>query len=377
MTARRTYLDYNASAPLRVEARAAMLSALELVGNPSSVHEEGRKARVVIEQARVEVAKLVNARPADVVFTSGASEANATVPAGRWDTILLSALEHDSVRASARASGARLIDVPVDQDGKFDAAAFESMVRASDGAARGRTLVSLQLANNETGVIQAVAEVAAFARNHSIRIHCDAVQAPGRILIDCATLGIDYLTLSGHKLGGPKGIGALIVVDGAPLPTLIAGGGQERGRRAGTENIAAIAGFGAAAAAARRDLEAVDRIGALRDRLESGLSDLTPGAAIVGHTVQRLANTTCVALGGLTAETAVIRLDLAGVAVSAGAACSSGKVGASAALTAMGLAPELARAAVRVSLGYGTTETDITAFLAAWKLLTLARERAA
>jgi cysteine desulfurase len=377
MTARRTYLDYNASAPLRPEARAAMLAALELVGNPSSVHAEGREVRSVLERARLSVAKLVGARPSDVVFTSGASEANATVLAGGWDTVFLSALEHDSVRASAKKSGARLIDVPVDQDGVFDAGAFADRVLSGNIAASGRSLVCLQLANNETGVIQPVAEVAAFARAHGLRIHCDAVQVPGRAPVNCAALGVDFLTISAHKLGGPKGAGALVVVDGAPLPALVAGGGQERGRRSGTENGAAIAGFGSAAEAAHRDLGQSHRVGALRDSLESGIDALTPDAVVIGRAQNRLVNTTCVALSGLTAETAVIRLDLAGVAVSAGAACSSGKVGTSASLLAMGLQPALARAAIRISLGHGTTADDVTAFLATWKHLTVARERAA
>jgi cysteine desulfurase len=377
MSARRTYLDHNASAPLRPEARAAMLSVLELVGNPSSVHAEGRKARAVIEQARLDVAALVGARTADVVFTSGASEANANVLAGGWDTIFLSALEHDSVRASAKASGARVIEVPVYADGAFDAGAFADCVLVSDVAGFGLTLVSLQHANNETGVLQPVAEVAAFARSHGFSVHCDAVQAPGRVAVDCTALGVDYLTISAHKLGGPKGAGALVIVDGAPLKPLIAGGGQERGRRAGTENIAAIAGFGAAASCASAELKSIERVRSLRDALEAGIAASTPEAVIAGRDAPRLANTTCVALAGLTAETAVIRLDLAGVSVSAGAACSSGKVGASAALTAMGLAPELARTAIRVSLGHTSTDDDVAAFLAAWKTIAIAQRRAA
>ncbi len=377
MSGRRTYLDYNASAPLRVEARAAMLSVLELVGNPSSVHAEGRKARAVIEQARLDVAALAGARAADVVFTSGGSEANATVLAGGWQTIVLSALEHDSVRASAKVGGARVIEVPVCADGIFDAGAFADRVLAADIAGFGRTLVSLQLANNETGVIQPVAEVAAFARAHGFSVHCDAVQAPGRMAVDCAALGADYLTVSAHKLGGPKGAGALVIVAGAPLKPLVAGGGQERGRRAGTENIAAIAGFGAAARSARDDLRTIARVRALRDRLEAGIAASTPAAVIIGRDAPRLPNTTCVAIAGLTAETAVIRLDLAGVSVSAGAACSSGKVGASAALTAMGLKPELARSAIRLSLGHQTADDDVAAFLAAWTTLTSAHQRAA
>ncbi len=381
MTARRTYLDYNASAPLRPEARAAVLAALDIVGNPSSVHAEGRQARALIERARLQVAELVGARPADVVFTSGASEANATVIAGGWDTIFCSGLEHDSVRAATKVSGARVVEVQASRHGIFDVSAFADHLLNVDIKRLGRALVCLQLANNETGVIQPVGEVAGIARRHGIHVHCDAVQAPGRIAINCPVLGVDYLTLSAHKLGGPKGVGALVIVDGIPLRALIAGGGQERGRRAGTENISAIVGFGAAARAAHAEQSMVDRIKSLRDTLETGIAELTPDAVIVGHPAPRLPNTTCVALDCPGAETAVIRLDLAGVSISAGAACSSGKVGASAALTAMGLEPEIARAAIRVSLGYGTTDLDIANFLAAWKLLTsnqtAARTRAA
>jgi cysteine desulfurase len=194
------------------------------------------------------------------------------------------------------------------------------------------------------------------------------VQAVGRITVDCAALGVDFLTVSAHKLGGPKGAGALVIVDGAPLPALIPGG-QERGRRAGTENIASIAGFGAAAQFAMQDLAAINDIGALRDVLEAGIVELTPEAVIIGCNAARLANTSCVALPGFAAETSVIRLDLAGVSISAGSACSSGKVGQSAALLAQGLAPELARSAIRISLGHGSTHDDVAAFLAAWKQL--------
>ena len=384
MTVSRTYLDYNATAPLRVEAREAMLAALELAGNPSSVHAEGRRARAVIEAARADVATLVGARPADVVFTSGASEANATVLAGGWDLIFLSALEHDSVRAAAKKSGAAIVDVPVTRDGVFDVTAFvdQALTRCdafklTSGRATCRALVSIQLANNETGIIQPVADVAAFANAHGISVHCDAVQAPGRLAINCADLAVDYLTISAHKMGGPKGVGALVIVDGATLPALIAGGGQERGRRAGTENVAAIAGFGSVARLALSDLANVTQVRDLRDRLEAGVARLTPEAVVIGHNVPRLANTSCVALPGVGAETSVIRLDLAGVAVSAGAACSSGKVGQSAALTAMGLDTGLANAAIRVSVGYATTDRHVDAFLAAWNSLATVRSRAA
>ncbi len=371
----RTYLDYNATAPLRGDVRDAMLLALDVVGNPSSVHAEGRKARAIVEAARGEVARLIGARPADVVFTSGASEANATVLAGGWQTIFISALEHDSVRLSAKRSGARVVEVPIASDGTFDVSAFAAL--AGSMSASAPALVCLQLANNETGVIQPVAELAAIARARGIRIHCDAVQAPGRLTVDCGELGVDYLTVSAHKLGGPKGAGALASVDGAPLPALIVGGGQERGRRSGTENVAAIAGFGVAARLALLDLEDCGRVAALRDTLERDVAAVTPAAVIVGANATRMANTSCIALPGLASETVVIRMDLAGIAVSAGAACSSGKVGQSAVLSAMNLDPLLARAAIRVSLGHGSTEADVAAFVATWTSAAAAIRRAA
>jgi cysteine desulfurase len=367
VTRTRTYLDWNAGAPLRPEARAAMLAALDLVGNPSSPHAEGRRVRAVVEDAREEVAVLVGAKPAEVVFTSGATEANNAVVAGGWTTILVASIEHDSVlapaRSLARSGKARVLQLPVDGSGVLELANLAELAQENAG---GRTLLSLQLANNETGVVQPVAAAAEAARSHGLAVHTDAVQAAGRIRGDLNDLGVDYLSVSAHKLGGPKGIGALIVRDGAQLPALIVGGGQERRRRAGTENVPAIAGFGAAARAAARDLATTDRVRALRDRVESEVKAVTPAAVVIGADAQRLPNTTSIALPGASAETLVIALDLAGVAASAGAACSSGKVGASHVLEAMGLAPDLARAAIRVSLGWGSTERDVAAFAAAW-----------
>ena len=235
------------------------------------------------------------------------------------------------------------------------------------------SLLMLQWANNETGIIQPVAEIASFARAHGLHVHCDAVQAAGRLPIDFAASDIDTLALSGHKLGGPAGVGALVIRDRTRLASFITGGGQERRRRAGTENIAGIAGFGAAAAAAMRDLEIVGRVTMLRDMLEAGVRSITPHAVIVGGSVPRLPNTTSVAVPGLTAETLVIKLDLAGFAVSAGAACSSGKVGASHVLTAMGLPAEIASSAIRLSLGWNTSEADVATFLDTWT--TVARPR--
>jgi cysteine desulfurase len=376
MSAKRTYLDWNATAPLRPEARAAVIAALDVAGNPSSPHGEGRRARALMEDAREQVARFVGAKPAEVVFTSGGTEANnAVLGGGGWSDILLAGIEHDSVLAPARRSGARLIDLKVAGNGVVSRA---SVAEAAVSASSAKTvLLSLQAANNETGIVQPMADVAAAAKERGFAVHTDAVQVAGRVPVDLRALGVDFLTLSAHKIGGPKGVGALIMREGASLPSLIAGGGQERRRRAGTENVAAIAGFGAAAEAAQRDLEAMARVRVLRDRLERELLALSPSAVVIGADTERLPNTTNVAVPGMSAETLVIALDLAGIAVSAGAACSSGKMGASHVLEAMGLAPLLARAAVRVSLGWESTERDVTAFIEAWNTIaTRTRERA-
>jgi cysteine desulfurase len=378
MSSTRAYLDWNASAPLRPEARAAIVAALDVIGNPSSPHAEGRRVRTIVEDAREEVAALVGARPAEVVFTSGATEANNAVLTGGWQTILLSGIEHDSVLAPARrlaqSNKARVVDLAVQVSGVVD---VERTAGRVSGAGAGSALLSLQLANNETGVLQPVAAAAAAARVLGRSVHTDAVQAAGRVAIDYRALGVDYLSLSAHKLGGPKGVGALVIRDGVSLPPFITGGGQERRRRAGTENVPAIAGFGAAARAASRDVQAMEQVRTLRDRIEAEIMAITPSAVVIGAGGERLPNTTSVALPGASAETLVIALDLAGVAVSAGAACSSGKVGASHVLEAMGLEPALAGAAIRVSLGWSTTERDVAAFIEAWAHVTACRRAVA
>ena len=374
MSAKRTYLDWNATAPLRPEARAACIAALDAVGNPSSPHAEGRRARAIVEDAREQVAALVGAKPAEVVFTSGGTEANNAVLSAGWDAIFVAGIEHDSVLAPARASGARMVELSVNEKGRVPAGALGDV---APGASVERGLLSLQMANNETGVLQPVAEMAAAARAQGMFVHTDAVQAAGRVRIDLRSLGVDCLSLSAHKLGGPKGIGALVIDEHASLPAFIVGGGQERRRRAGTENVAAIAGFGAAAEAARRDLAQAGRIGALRDRLEAQVRAVTPAAVVIGADAERLPNTASIALAGASAETLVIALDLAGVAVSAGAACSSGKVGASHVLQAMGVEPALARAAIRVSLGWSSTERDVAAFVEAWANVAVSRRERA
>ena len=372
MSVDRTYLDWNATAPLRPQAREACIAALDVAGNPSSPHAEGRRARAIVEDAREQVAALVGAKPAEVVFTSGGTEANNAVLAAGWDTIVLSGVEHDSVLAPARAGKARIVEMPVGRNGVVRVGAPVEI-----DATSGRFLPSLQMANNETGVIQPVAEVAAAAKAQGFLVHTDAVQAAGRIPVDVRALGVDFLTLSAHKIGGPKGIGALVMHARASLPAFIAGGGQERRRRAGTENVAVIAGFGAAAEAAQRDLARMQQVAVLRDRLEGQIRTVTPSAVVIGAEAARLPNTASIALAGASAETLVIALDLAGIAVSAGAACSSGKVGASHVLEVMGLEKTVARAAIRVSLGWSSTERDVAAFVDAWsRLAARHRERA-
>lgn len=385
----RAYLDHNATSPLRAEARAAMLDLLDAPGNPSSVHAEGRAARARVERAREEVAALCGAPRAGVVFTSGATEANALVLhplldiAGRpvsCDVLLTNAAEHLSVLRGHRFAPEAVELLPVDAEGRISLDALEAALVCHAGEGR-RALVSLMAANNETGVIQPVAEAARLAAAHGAVTHCDAVQAAGRLALDAEALPVDFLTLSAHKLGGPQGAGALVArhADSRPRAPLIPGGGQERGRRGGTENVAAIVGFGAAAAAAREGREAeAKRLSGLRDRLEQEIVRRIQEARIVGGGAQRLPNTSCVIFAGLKAETLVIALDLAHVSVSAGSACSSGKVGASHVLTAMGFPPAAAGAAIRFSLGWSSTPEDVDLALAALeRVVPQVRSRAA
>ncbi len=351
------YLDYNASAPLRPPVREAMAGALDLIGNPSSVHGFGRACRAAIERARRAVAALVAARPDQIIFTSGGTEANR-LALGAVDAAVrvVSAIEHESVLAAA-PEAAR---VPVDGQGLIDLSALDALLATAPQPA----LVSVMLVNNETGVIQPVPEAAALVHRHGGWLHCDAVQAAGRLPLDLGALGADLLTLSAHKLGGPAGVGALVVRDGLPLTAPPGGGGQERRRRAGTENLVGIVGFGRAAELAPDDLPGLTRLAGWRDRLEREVQALTPLVQTMGALAPRVATTSCLALPGASAETLVMALDLAGVAVSAGAACSSGKVRPSHVLTAMG-APAAA-SAIRVSLGWASVETDIDRFVAAW-----------
>ena len=358
MTAQRVYLDHNATAPLLPAAADAMASALAITGNPSSVHADGRIARRMIDDARDQVAALVGAEASQVIFTSGGTEANdlALAAAGPDGGILVTAVEHDSVLAAAPGSER----LPVDRDGVLDLSALEERLVSASPA-----LVSVMLANNETGVLQPVREAAELAHRYGARIHCDATQGVGRIEVNFRALGVDLMTLSAHKIGGPAGIGALIAAPGVEVAARIRGGGQERGRRAGTENRIGIVGFGAAAAAIKDEIFPA----ALRDFLEAELSAAAPEAVIHGRNAARLPNTSLVGLAGLTAETQVMSLDLAGFSVSAGAACSSGKVRASHVLRAMGVEPVAAGEAIRISLGRSNTELDIRRFVEAWEAM--------
>jgi len=378
----RHYFDWNATTPLRPEARAALIEALGRTGNASSVYAEGRAARRLVEDARAQVAFLVGGEPQNVTFTSGATEANMLAltpalqagPKGGRDRLFVSAIEHPSVRCGGRFSTDRVAELPVTAAGVVD---LDALRRAIAGAEH--PLVSVMLANNETGVIQPIPAIAEIVHGAGGLLHVDAVQGAGRIECRIDDLQADLLSLSAHKLGGPQGVGALVRRGEIHIADpLIKGGGQERGLRAGTENVAAIAGFGAAAAAAEvaRQQEA-PRMARLRARLEAGIRAATPDTVIFGTEAERLPNTTLFAVPGLKAETAIIAFDLNGIAVSSGAACSSGKVQPSQVLAAMGVEPDLTRAALRLSLGWSTTEAEVERLLGTWIMLaqSLIKER--
>lgn len=369
MQLERAYLDHNATSPVRPEVVAAVARALALPGNPSSVHAEGRAARAVLEQAREQVARLVGAAPSRVVFTSGGTEAANTVLSGALTRdgmpaptrLLIGATEHPCVSAGHRFAQAETI--PVDASGLLDLSALRARLAALSGES---VLVSVHAANNETGVIQPLAEIVALARGHGqALVHSDAVQAVGKVALDVDALGLDALTLSGHKFAAPKGTGAILLKEGMTLSSaFVRGGGQEMRLRCGTENLPGIAGMGAAADAAGAALAAeTDRLAALRDALEAGVLALAPDAVIFGHDAPRLANTACFAVPGLDAATALMALDLAGLAVSSGSACASGKVARSPVLAAMSVSPALAAGALRVSLGWNSVEGDVTRYL--------------
>ncbi len=373
MKAQRIYLDHNATSPLLADARAAMLAALTMTGNPSSVHAEGRAIRAMVNAARAEVADLCGAEPSQVIFTSGATEAanHLLTPCylmGRSALdiggLFVSAVEHPCVLSGGRFLAENVTVLPVDRSGCLDLSALKAGLAGHDRD-RGLPMLALQLANNETGVIQPVAEAARIVHEYGGLLVVDAVQGAGRLALSRAALGADFLFLSSHKLGGPVGVGAIVAAGQALMPiALMAGGGQEKGHRGGTENAPAIAGFGAAARAAGRGLEAVAYVRGLRDDLERRLRALAYDIVIHGQTVDRLANTSFFSLPGLKSETAQIGFDMDGIAVSSGSACASGKVGPSHVLKAMGADPELG--AIRISLAASTTQADIERFVSAF-----------
>jgi cysteine desulfurase len=354
------YLDHNATSPLRPEAEAAMVAAMQRCGNPSSIHRHGRVARRFVDDARELMAALFGCEPAGVVFTSGGTEANALALRGCGRArVLASAVEHASVLFAT----SHVERVPVDGDGVIRLDALAGMLAAGSTPA----VVSVMLANNETGVIQPIGDVADIARQYGALVHCDAVQAAGKLPLDARTIGADLLSISAHKLGGPAGVGALIVAPGVPLAPEVRGGGQERGRRAGSENIIGIAGFAAAAEQAVAALQGeTRRLGGMRDAMERRLLSICPGIEFLGRQTLRLPNTSCIAMPHIPGSTQVIAFDLAGISLSAGAACSSGKVSKSHVLAAMQVGDDLAARAVRVSLGWSTIEADVRRLIEAW-----------
>jgi cysteine desulfurase len=371
MMRERAYLDHNASSPLRPEAMEAMITALTEAGNASSVHAEGRRTRAIVETAREEVARLSGVAPAQIVFTSGGTEANAMALSPDWipdrqARLFVSAIEHPSVLKGGQFVPGDVEQLPVSADGVVDVEAARERFARLGGAP---FMASVMLANNETGAIQPVEALAAVVRELGGVMHCDAVQAAGKLPLSAVAAHADLMTISAHKFGGPKGAGALVLANGRLgfARSLLAGGGQERGYRAGTENAAAIVGFGVAAAIAHRGLSEVGNLAALRDRMEADIIGVAPDAVIFSRDAARLPNTICFAVPDMQAETLLIAFDLEGVAVSAGSACSSGKVERSHVLAAMGVAPQLSGAAIRVSLGWSSTERDAERFRGAWQ----------
>jgi cysteine desulfurase len=373
MTRTRVYLDWNATAPMRPEAKAAMSRSFDLAGNPSSVHSEGRTARKVIEIARASVAAAIGSEARSVIFTSGGTEANvlALMPGLRGKAneamtrLIVSAIEHPSVLAGGRFDQSEVLLASVSSSGVVDLERLTAMLSGQPPA-----LVSVMLANNETGAIQPLSQIAGIVHSHGGLLHVDAVQAFGKISFNINDLCADLLTLSAHKIGGPKGVGVLVLGrDLAGFEAVFRGGGQEKGHRAGTENVPGIAGFGAAVDAAMKTLgPAGARMAKLQRQLENGLKS-TPGVTVFATEATRLPNTTLFSAPGMKAETAVIAFDLEGIAVSSGSACSSGKVQPSHVLTAMGVPPALTAGAVRLSLGWETSEAEVNYVLEAWRTL--------
>jgi cysteine desulfurase len=353
----RTYLDHNATSPLRPSAKTAMLSALG-AGNASSIHAEGRTARALLDGAREEIASVLGVLPQMIVFTASGTEANNWAIKGTpVERLILSRIEHPSIIEAAKARNMPIEWVPVDALGRIRLDALENILKRSTLP----SLLSVMLVNNETGVIQPVRQIAELARSFNVLFHTDAVQALGRMPVNFAVLGADLMTISAHKIGGPMGAAALIVRNGLDLTVQLQGGGQELRRRAGTENVAAVAGFAAALAESLSDTHI------LRDRLESELEQVSPDIQIFGRNAERIGNTSCFAVPAFSADATLISLDLDGVAVSSGSACSSGKVGRSHVLDAMGVSSEVAKSAIRVSFGWNSAPADVDAFMAAWR----------
>lgn len=364
MTKRVTYLDYNATAPLSEAARTAMLAAMDDgFANPSSVHQAGREAKRIVEAARAQVVDLCGGCAGRVVFTSGGTEANSLAllggaKANGIERLVISGVEHPSVAQAAHAAGLPVDVIATLPNGLVDLGRLQKLLN------NGRALVSVMAVQNELGTIQPIEQIAALVEEAGSLLHVDAVQAAGREPLGAITALADFVSLSAHKIGGPKGVGALHIKAGREIAPILVGGGQELGSRAGTENVYAIAGFGAAAVEAVVRLEQQASIAALRDRMEQAIS--VEGGVIVGKDAPRVANTSAIQMRGVSAETQVMALDLEGFMVSAGSACSSGKVGASAALLNMGFSEDEAKSVIRVSLGPDTTEQEIEGFIKAW-----------
>ncbi len=362
----RVYLDFNASAPSKPEVIEAVGAAMVAGGNASSVHTRGRQARRAVEEARARIAKLVNCRPGEVIFTSCGTESNNLALKGAKVTaIAVSAIEHDSTLAAAQASGTPWLLLPVDEVGLLKMEALEEVVAKTHPP----FLVSVMLANNETGVLQPIAQIAEKVHQKGGLLHTDAIQAAGKVPVDFAALGADMLSLSAHKIGGPQGVGALIVREGVELQPRMVGGGQELRRRSGTENVPGIVGFGRAAELALDDVEGRARLATLRDALEKSVAGMSPHSTFFSQPVARLPNTANFTMPGVDGSTQVMAFDLEGIGISSGAACASGKVASPRVQMAMGATEEVAGAAIRVSLGPTTQKADIDRLLAAWQRL--------
>ncbi|HEY9081100.1 cysteine desulfurase family protein [Magnetovibrio sp.] len=354
------YMDHNATSPTRPQAVDAVVRAMQTGGNPSSVHAMGRKALRVLEDAREHVRAAVNApKSAQVVFTSCGTEANtlALQGCGR-KTVFVGATEHPSVMRART----EIVRISVDVNGLIDPFQLEEMFAGGGDD----TIVSVMLANNETGVLQQVEGIARIAHRYHALVHTDAVQALGKVDVDFTALGVDMMSLSAHKIGGPLGVGALIVGKDVELTALNGGGGQENGLRGGTQNVPGIAGFGVAAELAVAGLSDMARVKVLRDRLEARIQEIAPDATVIAAMADRLPNTSFISMPGVDAETQIMTFDLANICVSAGSACASGKTKSSAVLGAMGLGQDIAKSAVRVSLAHTNTEDDIERFISAW-----------